>query len=101
MFISSYGNGNKKLYNYALYNNNDHFSGGGEGKVFIDSYKEGSSIEFQNCTIYNNTPLSVKANGIGIYINLSRYGNSTIEFHNCTIYNNNAQYISGKRKSVH
>ena len=71
------------------------------GGVYIDSNKEGCSIEFQNRTIYNNITLSVKTNGVGVYINLIRYGNGSIVFHNCTIYNNNAQYISRKRKSVH
>ena len=98
MFILSYRNSNNELHYYTLYYNNGHSAGGG---VYIDSNKEGCSIEFQNRTIYNNITLSVKANGVGVYINLFRYGNGSIVFHNRTIYNNNAQYISGKRKSVH
>ena len=49
-----------------------------------------NSIEFNNCTIYKN---NAKHRGGGVSINL--YGKDSIEFHHCTIYNNNAKYNGG------
>ena len=49
-----------------------------------------SSIDLNNCTLYNNT---APIGGGGIYIRL--YGNSSIDSDNCTVYNNTAQYGGG------
>ena len=85
------------------------------GGVYIVSYGTGS-IEFRNCTSYNNTA-SVYGGGVyfrargnvsiefqdctiyaqhdggGVYID--SHGNSRIEFKNCTIYKNAAQQYGG------
>ena len=65
------------LYNAVLYH------GGG---VYIRLYSGNGSIEFRNCTIYNNTGEQYESGG-GVFIS-SYGGNNRIEFDNCTIYNN-------------
>ena len=57
----------------------------------VDIYTNGNgSIKFSNCTIYNNTAINV---GGGVYFKSN--GNCSIEFSNCTIYDNTAWYDGG------
>ena len=70
------------LYNAVQYH------GGG---VYILLCSGNGSIEFHNCTIYNNTG---KQYGGGVFIS-SDGGNNRIEFDNCTVYNNTAYYDGG------
>ena len=72
----------KFLHNTAQY-------GGG---VNINLYNGRGTIEFSNCTIYNNT--AYYGGGGGVFINLYNERGS-IEFSNCTIYNNTAYYGGG------
>ena len=98
----------------------------GGGGVYIDLHRESGSIEFSNCTIYNNTAQFGEGGGVLIElhngsgsIELSKctiYSNTawnggggvyidSIEFSNCIIYNNTAQFGEGggvwRRRSVH
>ena len=101
----------KFLHNTAQYDR-----GGG---VFIILNTRRASIEFSNCTIYNNTAHygggvnidigcgSIEFSDCTIYNNIAHYGggggvyielyngHGSIEFSNCTIYNNTAYYGSG------
>ena len=61
----------------------------GGGGVNIELQKGSGSIEFSNCTIYNNTA-PYGGEGGGVYIDL-RNGSGNTEFSNCTIYNNTAR----------
>ena len=57
------------------------------GRVNIKLNNKSVSIEFGNCAIYKNTAQY----GIGGGVNIELYnGNGSIEFSNCTIYNNTA-----------
>ena len=68
-------------------NNNGQTIGG-----ILINFKYGSgSIEFTNCTIYNNIAAHW-GGGVTIYF---VYGNGIIEFCNCIIYNNTAPYGGG------
>ena len=69
----------------SMFTYNFAWSGGGV-KISLSG---GGSIEFSNCTIYNNTASS--GGGVDIY----SYGNGSIEFNNCTIYNNTAWFAGG------
>ena len=60
------------------------------GGIRITSYARSSSIEFSNCTIYDN----IAQYGGGVYIYFDD-GSGSIEVSNCTIYNNTAQYGGG------
>ena len=62
----------------------------GGGGMAINLRNRSGSIEFSNCTIYNNTAQW----GGGMYIDLHN-GSSSTEFSNCTIYNNTVQYKGG------
>ena len=75
--------------NSKFLHNTAQYEGGG---VFINLYNGRSSIEFSNCTIYNNTAYYYY--GGGVFINLGN-GPGTIEFSNCTIYNNVGYHGSG------
>ena len=57
------------------------------GGIRITSYAGSGSVEFSNCTIYNNIAQKV---GGGVDISLIN-GSGSIEFSNCTIYDNTAQ----------
>ena len=57
------------------------------GGMYIYINNGGGSIEFSNCTIYNNTAWN--GGGGGVLIELYN-GSGSIEFSNCTIYNNTA-----------
>ena len=58
------------------------------GGVYIELQKGSGSIEFSNCTIYNNTA-QYGGEGGGVYIELEK-GSGRTEFSKCTIYNNTA-----------
>ena len=62
----------------------------GGGVYMYINYKSGS-IEFSNCTIYNNI---AQYGGEGVSIELCN-GSVIIEFINCSIYNNTGYYGSG------
>ena len=60
------------------------------GGIRITSYARSGSIEFSNCTIYDNTAQD------GGRIAITSYARSgSIEFSNCTIYDNTTQKIGG------
>ena len=96
----------------SIFSSNDAWSGGG---VDIALYGSGS-IEFSNCTIYNNTAhhgggmyirsySSIVLNNCYIYSNIAQedgggvwmfsLGGGNIKYINCTIYNNTAQSYGG------
>ena len=67
------------------------------GGVFIELDKGGGSIDFSNCHIYNNT---AQQYGGGVFINLYNGGGS-IEFSNCHIYNNTVKIGGGMYIFLH
>ena len=72
---------------------NNKFSHNIGGGVYINLSGNGS-VEFQNCTVFNNTA----SNGGGVSIDL--HGNSSIEFNKCTISSNTAQDAGGEGVSI-
>ena len=62
----------------------------GGGGILIQLYEESGSIEFRNCTIYNNI-----AQNDGGGVSIESYRNSSIKFSNCIIYNNTAIRFGG------
>ena len=76
----------------SMFLHNNAWSGGG---VNI-SLHGGGSIEFRNCTIFNNT---AQYDGGGM--DIRTYGNSSIDLNNCKIYSNTANYDNGGGVCIH